>query len=684
MPVVTAKVWDSTFGTELATLQAKDMGWTDQANDVGSGQLSLRMDDPDVEHLAYDNIVQFLLDGEPAFAWVIEARDQHTIAPGEAAEQRVMVSGRGLLSLLDRARVLPLLGIGRMSPSVRRFDWTAPDLDDSAWDAAVEIKRQGDTGGPADGFPKNWPAEAADAYMIWGQAPVAGPPPQPPGDCLFRGDYTLSELTTVTIFVTGDDGWELIVDGARLGGDTQQFAWKQTAKVTLTQDGGDHWIDIRGTNLDRPSASTNVAWVICAVMETDGGGNVTDPTPILVTDDSWRTLAYPATTPGMTPGLIYSTLQTEEQTAGGLIGWTKDYSDDLDSDATPWTELAFGAQVGQDTYLDVNAKLCETHVDVDMAADGITHHAWAKPHGEDLSDEISFEPEPVGDVPKLTDLAHEGRPATATGALMQYADGRWAYFERGTAVTAYGRKVAFIQSGTAGTASRAEEIAEALFDEQAEPSSGAKVSLARTSSAVPYQDFGKFDTIAIPGEDLTPTPVRVHTITVVTDDAARAIFALEFFAKPRRTIEDGGGLSGGGTSGADASGMANSSPLDGPPPDVTVERGGVGGGGFAVVFHSGGALAVSASDELPVPHAGTISKFRARLKVAASSGTTTVDIYKNASDLLGTVSLGSGAQDDTVDLTDPVSLDGSTDYLWVDTTAVGTGAEGLVIAGEVV
>lgn len=96
-----------------------------------------------------------------------------------------------------------------------------------------------------------------------------------------------------------------------------------------------------------------------------------------------------------------------------------------------------------------------------------------------------------------------------------------------------------------------------------------------------------------------------------------------------------------------------------------------------VTFNQNGAIAVAGSDHFPIPAPCKLFLVRALLKVAGSSTTTTI-LKKNAT-TVATFTFTSG---NTTPTTTPevatTCVDG--DYLWEDTTAAGTGAEGLVVA----
>jgi hypothetical protein len=97
-----------------------------------------------------------------------------------------------------------------------------------------------------------------------------------------------------------------------------------------------------------------------------------------------------------------------------------------------------------------------------------------------------------------------------------------------------------------------------------------------------------------------------------------------------------------------------------------------------VTFNQTSVLTVSGSDEFTVPAACKLFLVRARLKTTGSTTTTAV-LKKNASTTVATFSFTSGNHTPTSTPTVSTALvDG--DYLWLDTTAAGTSAAGLVVS----
>lgn len=525
MAVLTLKAYDATYGGTPVTLtNADSRQFLHQAGpDTGSGLLRIHKDDAAVASLPAGAIVQCLLDGTARFAWVVEPYEQTSV--GEGPELLRTVSGRGTLALWESGIVYPALGIGRITPAgaARAFSWASPDYDDSGWGAATQIKQQSSTAAPWSGAPQDWPDPTA--YWIWSRAAVAGPPPQPVGTSYFRKHFNLGAEKTIAFFFTADDGFDLYLDGNRVAGETVAFQWGETKRFDVFLDAGDHYLAVRGENITRASASTNVAGFILSGIETDEGGQ-TLGSVVVNTDNTWARSDYPAAPPGWTPGKILRTLLNEVKARdtvpqpSPLTNMTVDFSDTLDSAGTPWTEIDVSFPVGS-SYLEVIAQLCETSIDVMMAPDQLVLHAWVKPHGTDVSSTVVFSPTNG----TLTKLSHRGNPISATHALAQYADGRWYEVSRSAAV----RKEVALQLGTAESTEAVDRVADALFDRTAVASEVPACQVEPTSGKTPYADFNIFYTVSVTDSASAAQDKRVRDIVVTSDEDANAYFDLEFF-----------------------------------------------------------------------------------------------------------------------------------------------------------
>lgn len=92
-----------------------------------------------------------------------------------------------------------------------------------------------------------------------------------------------------------------------------------------------------------------------------------------------------------------------------------------------------------------------------------------------------------------------------------------------------------------------------------------------------------------------------------------------------------------------------------------------------------GAVAVESSDHDPMGGPGRLVKVKGKLKVAGSS--TTTAIIKEGATTVATLTWGSGATTATVTPSTVNHAYDEDDYFWLDITAAGTSANGLVVVG---
>lgn len=96
-------------------------------------------------------------------------------------------------------------------------------------------------------------------------------------------------------------------------------------------------------------------------------------------------------------------------------------------------------------------------------------------------------------------------------------------------------------------------------------------------------------------------------------------------------------------------------------------------------FNQHGAVTVESSDHDPMGGAGKLILVKGRLAVAGSS--TTTALLKEGATTVATLSFTSGNVTPTITPTTVSHAYEADDYWWLDITAAGTGAEGLVVAG---
>lgn len=514
---ITVHAYDGTIPSALAEDidNSRDRQWLDQLNDVGQGSFTVLAADPDLADFTFDDIIRMRLDGTDRFAFLVEQMVKRTLDPGEEASQTITVSGRGVLAILEDAPIYPELGLpSRLNPQQRLFNWTSKDYDDSAWPSAFGIKQQGSTVGSAELLPGQW-GGAPDgfpvsvAYWIWSQDQDDDvSPPQPVGRSLFRQTFTLAEEAGVRIFVNADDGFRLYIDGVLIAEETRAFMWQEVREVEppIHLDAGTHQIAIEGINIDRPNNdATNVAGVIAAIYSTTAGGELS--TLITYTDESWLTLGYPTTAPGMTPGQILDIALTEAQARGELAGVTWDFDADDDSDGNPWDHtLDLQVDVGS-SILDLARKLIATSIDIRMSPTLLLQAYNRGGLGSDKSATVELEQG------VLTDLQHDGRSRVATDLLVRFNTGELAEIASGATGR---RKVRYQSLPTAGSREQADIVADDYLDTAQEHMARASGAMRDIGGATqPYADWLPGDVVAVVGFDgSTLVDSRIRSVQV--------------------------------------------------------------------------------------------------------------------------------------------------------------------------
>lgn len=340
---------------------------------AGSGKVTLLNDDPNLAAVRYGDLLRFEIDGQARFLSIVEKKTAKILDRDEEAAEVTELDGRGHLAILDRAVVFPEAGTDTLPVSdVRVFNFAARGIDDSGW-AAAGWAALG-AGGQPD--PEGWPDP--DARKVWAGWPVMSGN-APAGDVYLRraGGFNVAADGTYRLFATGDDGFEVWVDGVLILGETRPFLWRETKQVDVHLTAGNHTIAIKGTNLNRGIYNaSNVAWVMASLFSLSEGGTALGDV-ICRTDSSWVGVGYPPTPPGFTPGRVMRILLEEAQARGALAGVTLAFSDTADSAGNAWEtqpDLAF--RIG-DTLLMVAEQLAETHLDeLRMAPAAFTLHAY--------------------------------------------------------------------------------------------------------------------------------------------------------------------------------------------------------------------------------------------------------------------------------------------------------------------
>lgn len=387
----------------LGTLDdARSKQWQEVVNDAGSGSVLLQNDDPDLALATFARLLRFELDGQAVFTAAIENRNIVEISQAEEVDEATQVGGRGLLALWDDAVVYPEGGAtGRPFSDQRIFNWTSADYYDGGWQDIKLGQKIGDVHrvdpGIAVGFPD------PHAHVIWAKGTGgAGAGNAPVGYAYFRKTLNVPTTGWYRLFLSADDGAEVIIDGVQIHAEARLWFHLETKAIDLFLTAGAHQLAVRGENLDNenPDPATNSAWVLLSIMKVNENGTL--GASICRTDNiGWKGVGYPPKPPGMNVGRVMMTLLAEAQARGALLGWTLAFDDVADSAGKPWTdepELAF--QCGMDCYSAL-LQIAESYVELDTAPAQLILYAYSGGYGEAKS--VSYT-----EGSSILSLTHEG------------------------------------------------------------------------------------------------------------------------------------------------------------------------------------------------------------------------------------------------------------------------------------
>lgn len=387
---MTVEVWDDENATLVGDLpNSFSRRFQDRLSDLGSGEVSVLVDDDDADLLVVGNHVRFLIDGQYAFTFVITQRDVVMVVEDEESAQVLKASGDGVASMLRTGVVYPHGGVSSLPVADQRpFSWASPEYDSSGWSPVVvqydRIARQLVLDPPLHEPwfpPKGWPTPLSVDW-IWTRTRATDTSNQhPAGRCYFRKTITLGSAQTLMFFLAADDRARVFIDGKTVMDWTAEFpedsfldCWRAGVPVSA----GDHIIGIEAETYTGNPERPRRGMVALAVHEAPTTGTYSDSTLVVGTDSTWRCLDYPLYVPAPTPGKVLETLLDEAQDRGALAGWTWSFTQTADSSGTPWdAPYEFVARVGDDLVA-VLKSLSQWAIDWHADPAGRRLHAWNK------------------------------------------------------------------------------------------------------------------------------------------------------------------------------------------------------------------------------------------------------------------------------------------------------------------
>lgn len=345
------------------------ISWSDERRGPGSGEIRVQLDDPayppDVR-VWRNHLVQYRDDGVLTAASLIDRVTERTMSPDgtrtAGAQQTATLQGLGVSAILDRARVQPAAGSdyhggrhrGMPKEQDRVFDWTSPQFDASAWQAAHEIMTvEAAHGG---GWPHQPMGEdftlTTGAYMIW--SPQGTDTIAPVGQVPFIRDVFITSPGRHALEVIIDNlGW-VRVDTQHLANvDVRDGFTRATFIVIDDLSAGWHRFAFYARNVG-DGANQGPGAVAFNLHKVDQQNK---PTALVAkSDDATVMLDYPTLLPGWTLGQVMLLLLEEAWGRGLLPTIEPDFTATTDSAGRPWPVIRDGISTktgtGYATFLD--------------------------------------------------------------------------------------------------------------------------------------------------------------------------------------------------------------------------------------------------------------------------------------------------------------------------------------------
>jgi hypothetical protein len=576
-PAVTAVLLDR-VGAVVGSLDGYvSCEWQDVLNDDGSGTIVLPYGHPMIASATPGCQVRCSYYGLEAFTFVVpDGAEIEAVADGEESAQTVTLSGPGRAALLERAMIYSPKGLAEaFNAQHRLFSFASPDypyIDGFASDSYVHTEWHGrDNPDPITGVgTTRWMTNIEYTTVlrgeddvvenIWWPAPVEWPIPQANwiwgtfdseivGRNYFWRQFTINAEVNAGIFVTGDNGWTLYLDGLPiLGEDRYDHTWAEFKVLETKLPAGTYTLAAVVENWPWPPQYDNPGAFMCGVVPltssgetfpiaevgldipptpsepTRSGKNAVDVANFLITDGTWKSLAYPLEEPGWSAGDIVRAMVAEAQARDALDSWLTAWNES-DSGGDEWPLMAmFSAPIGSSVRDLLRSLVDQGVVDWDvLPGDMVLRMFNQSPAGVNVGTAFAV----TGDIATQEIVAQTFSPQNepVTRLLVKWSEG---YFqvEAPAEAAVWGWQEGFVTIDAA-TQQEAERRANVLLEAIKEPRWSVVVTVDALEANRPYYAYRKGDRITVPDENGAPKAYRVMSISVVADDYGKAGVVLE-------------------------------------------------------------------------------------------------------------------------------------------------------------
>jgi hypothetical protein len=529
---------DDTYESVGSLELVKDRQFQDELSESGTGTLTMMNDDDAISSFGRDgcDLVQFSVDGIPAWTLIVEKMIRTQIAESEESDEVTIWSGRGHLALLERAVVYPVHGPNQQPIQEDRvFNWTAYDFNDGLWDDVHVVAYADDAKRASLGGSTPWD-DSED--LAWYADEPLGPPPGNPAilgpadgtvlnvDDSTRGDqfhYFRQHVTLpdgrLTIHFAADNLGEVYLDGLLL---MSTEDWRRDNFVSFDCSSGDHVIAVSLVNIPQaPANPCGFSWVI-----VDQNYPFTDP--IAMSDDSGTMLTYQLDPPGMTPGEVIN-ICINEAVNRGELGWIDGsmIDDNFDMNGNEWPRdpaPTISTKVGTD-YFTFFREIAGTYIDMYMPPDSLQLQIWRyEEKGNDST--LTWGDLDDPDSVKPTGLIYEEDYVVANRVLSRWVGG-WMQVDR---TSQFGPiRGATLGVGAIDSAPEVVRVSQSQLQIFGDVRQQITIGILPegVEDNTPYVGLWKTtgDTVNIPLSDGSLASERVLSMTVTEDnDNGRAIF----------------------------------------------------------------------------------------------------------------------------------------------------------------
>lgn len=371
-----------TTGADLD--QAFSRSWTDPLVDVGTGELQMLDDDPDLSGFELDgnDVIQFSLNDELSYSVLVEQVEHVAVAPDEEAAEGWKLSGRGHMAVLERALVYPTNGVRRAPPHEDRvFNWTEPSYYDAGWSPAHIVTyilwvqpppfgAGGLYGGYDWGDTGPWDANFSDqtAAVLWSSA---GSTYHAPSGTVYGRQWFYMDVADDHAYFQGegDDRCDFYLNGQLILSTTD---WMTRLDTDVSVPAGWNLLATACANRSDQVAANPAGW---AWALWDYGY---PPNLYAHSSDFANVLAYPAAVPSLPVGAVMRLMIEEANGRGALPYITLGFTDTHDSAGKPWPTPEISTKVGTDLLTFFTREIGETYADLYMPPGSTTLYAWNK------------------------------------------------------------------------------------------------------------------------------------------------------------------------------------------------------------------------------------------------------------------------------------------------------------------